>query len=375
MIAVALKGLLGRKLRADADGVRDRPGRRDDQRRVRAHRHARQELRRHLRRVVQIHRRSHQLEGRRSRRRTGRPKRLRSRPPFSATSRTCPACASRRARSRTRRASSTRTGRRSVEPGQGVAMGVESTDDQSLNPFQLVSGEWPSGDGQIAIDSSTAEKERFEIGQTVGAYGDGPLETYEISGIVRFGSEGSLGGITVLVFDLATAERLFDKEGKFDLISVGAKEGVTEAELVRQIDPLLSDDHAGEDGRGPGERRQRRHPGGTEHHQVLPARLRRHRAVRRQLRDRQHARDHSRAADARARHAAHPRSLQASGAVVGRPRVARRRPCRLGDRALPRARHRGGPDRRSSSHSASTYRAAGWCSPRGRSSSASASAP
>jgi putative ABC transport system permease protein len=126
-------------------------------------------------------------------------------------------------------------------PGQGVAMGVESTDDQSLNPFKLVSGEWPSGDRQIAIDSSTAEKEHFQIGQTVGAYGDGPLETYEISGIVRFGSDGSLGGITVSVFDLATARRLFDKEGKFDLISVGAKEGVTEAELVGQIDPLLSE--------------------------------------------------------------------------------------------------------------------------------------
>ena len=126
-------------------------------------------------------------------------------------------------------------------PGQGVSMGVEATDDQSLNPFQLVSGEWPSGDGQIAIDNSTAEKEHFEIGQTVGAYGDGPVKTYEISGIVRFGSEGGLGGITVSVFDLETAQRLFKKEGKFDLISVGAEEGVTEAELSSQIEPLLSE--------------------------------------------------------------------------------------------------------------------------------------
>src|ERR671911_2294168 len=126
-------------------------------------------------------------------------------------------------------------------PGQGVSMGVEATDDQSLNPFQLISGEWPSGDGQIAIDKSTAEKEHFEIGQTVGAYGDGPVKTYEISGIVRFGSEGGLGGITVSVFDLETAQRLFKKEGKFDLISVGAEDGVTEAELARQIEPLLSE--------------------------------------------------------------------------------------------------------------------------------------
>jgi putative ABC transport system permease protein len=126
-------------------------------------------------------------------------------------------------------------------PGQGVSIGVEATDDQSLNPFQLVSGDWPSEDGQIAIDSSTAEKEGFQIGQTVGAYADGPVKTYEISGIVRFGSEGGLGGITVSVFDLETAQRLFKKEGKFDLISVGAEEGVTEAELSSQIEPLLSE--------------------------------------------------------------------------------------------------------------------------------------
>ena len=34
------------------------------------------------------------------------------------------------------------------------------------------------------------------------------------------------------VFDLATAQLLFDKQGKLDLIRVQAKEGVTDAELL-----------------------------------------------------------------------------------------------------------------------------------------------
>jgi putative ABC transport system permease protein len=123
---------------------------------------------------------------------------------------------------------------------EGIAFGVESTSDQSLNPFQIVSGKWPSGDSQIAIDDATAAREHFQVGQTVGAFGDGPLERYEVSGIVRFGTETSLGGISVMVFDLPTAQRLFDKQGKFDQISVGAEEGVTETELVAQIEPLLS---------------------------------------------------------------------------------------------------------------------------------------
>jgi putative ABC transport system permease protein len=124
---------------------------------------------------------------------------------------------------------------------EGVAIGVDPSGDQSLNPLQIVDGSWPEGDRQIAVDKATAERQHFEVGQTVGAFGNGPLAHYRISGIVRFGSETSIGGTTMTVFDLATAQRLFDKVGKFDLIRVGAKDNVSESELIRQIDPLLSE--------------------------------------------------------------------------------------------------------------------------------------
>ena len=83
-------------------------------------------------------------------------------------------------------------------PGQGIAIAVDARDDQSLDPLQLVGGAWPSGDGQIAIDSSTAEKHHFEIGQTVGAFGDGPVETTRsaassASGRGRAGERHGLG--------------------------------------------------------------------------------------------------------------------------------------------------------------------------------------
>ncbi len=75
----------------------------------------------------------------------------------------------------------------------GIALGVAADADQSVNPLQVVTGDWPRGDGQIAIDKSTAEAQQLKVGQTVGAYGDGPVKQYEISGIVRFGSVDSLG--------------------------------------------------------------------------------------------------------------------------------------------------------------------------------------
>ncbi len=125
--------------------------------------------------------------------------------------------------------------------GSGIAWGVEASADQSLNPLELAQGDWPSGDGEIAIDKATAEKQDFTVGQTVGAFGSGAVDQYRITGIVTFGAADSLGGSSISVFDLGTAQKLFDKRAKFDLIRVGADPGVSEAELVTQIQPLLSE--------------------------------------------------------------------------------------------------------------------------------------
>jgi putative ABC transport system permease protein len=123
----------------------------------------------------------------------------------------------------------------------GIAVAIDPAADQSLNPIQLVSGEWPSGGREIAIDKSTAEKQGFALGQTVRAFADGPARQYEVSGIVRFGTVDSIGGATITVFDLETGQMLFDKRGKLDLIRVGAEDGVATPELLEQIRPLLSE--------------------------------------------------------------------------------------------------------------------------------------
>ncbi len=123
----------------------------------------------------------------------------------------------------------------------GTGAGVDAATGTSLSPLSLAAGEWPRGAGQIAIDKSTADDEQFKLGDTIGAFADGPVQKYEITGLVRFGELDSLAGGTIAVFDMPTAARLFDKQGKLDQILVGAKPGVSEAELVRQIDPLLTE--------------------------------------------------------------------------------------------------------------------------------------
>ena len=81
----------------------------------------------------------------------------------------------------------------------GIALGVAADADQSVNPLQVVTGDWPRGDGQIAIDKSTAEAQQLQGRSEGRRLRGGPVQKYEISGIVRFGSVDSLAGASISV--------------------------------------------------------------------------------------------------------------------------------------------------------------------------------
>jgi putative ABC transport system permease protein len=107
-----------------------------------------------------------------------------------------------------------------------------------FNPLTLIEGAWPRPD-EVVIDKETASKEDFEVGQTIGVQAEGPVERFRVSGIVQFGSGLSIGGATLAGFDLPTAQQLFKKVGRVDEIAVAAKPGVSDAELVAQVQEIL----------------------------------------------------------------------------------------------------------------------------------------
>ena len=121
----------------------------------------------------------------------------------------------------------------------GLAFSVHPNGDQHFNPLVLVAGTWPRGDHQIAIDKNTADNKHYSVGQTIGAIARGPVQQFTISGIVKLGDVASIGGATMAIFDLPTAQKLFDKVGKYDQIDVAAKPGVSPQQLVAQIRPIL----------------------------------------------------------------------------------------------------------------------------------------
>jgi putative ABC transport system permease protein len=105
--------------------------------------------------------------------------------------------------------------------------------------IEVKTGRPPAAADEIAIDADTAEEQGFAVGDRVQVAAGGPVKAYELVGLATFGTQTSLGGATVIVFDLPTAQALFDKRGEVDFAFVAAREGVSDDELVRAVQGVL----------------------------------------------------------------------------------------------------------------------------------------
>jgi putative ABC transport system permease protein len=107
-----------------------------------------------------------------------------------------------------------------------------------FNPMHLVTGRWATGPHEVVIDSNTAKKHHFGVGDSIGAAAKGPKEQFRIVGIAKFGDVDSLGGATIAVFSIPTAQRLLRLDG-FTAISVAAKPGVSTPRLVHALEAAV----------------------------------------------------------------------------------------------------------------------------------------
>ena len=110
---------------------------------------------------------------------------------------------------------------------------------QRFNPLTLTSGNWPSGSQDVDIDAATASKHGYAVGQEIGIVARGPVERFRIVGTVKFGGVSSLGGATMAIFTLPKAQQLFHKQGIYDQIDVAARNGDSPQQVVGAIRPLL----------------------------------------------------------------------------------------------------------------------------------------
>ena len=120
-------------------------------------------------------------------------------------------------------------------PNLGFSIAVG---DSPFNPLELVRGDWPHGD-EVVIDANVARRKHFAVGDRIGVQAEGPVRTFRVSGIVRFGSASALGGATLTGFDLPTAQRMFAKPHRLDEIAVAAKPNVSEAAVLKEVRAVL----------------------------------------------------------------------------------------------------------------------------------------
>ena len=119
-------------------------------------------------------------------------------------------------------------------PTLGVA--YSSGFDRALT---IVEGRPPSGAGEVAVDRVTARRNDLRLGQRVTVLTTGAPAQYTIVGIARFGDADGLGGATLTIFDVPTAQRALDRVGAYDAIAVSAEPDVSAAALQERITRAL----------------------------------------------------------------------------------------------------------------------------------------
>jgi len=127
---------------------------------------------------------------------------------------------------------------------------VQSTQSPSfamaLHPqdtnVKIVAGRAPSGPDQIALESTTLDASGLSVGGRTKAVVAGAIRDVQVVGEVSFGAPTA--GATIVFLDLATATAAYSPDGMVPTISVYASPGVTEADLVANLAPVLAREKA-----------------------------------------------------------------------------------------------------------------------------------
>ncbi len=115
---------------------------------------------------------------------------------------------------------------------------VSSTAPEPFETLTYTDGRPPRSASEASIDESTADREGFDLGDTLRIAGAAGVKGYEIVGVQRLGDTSS-GGSGTAQLTLPEAQRLTEKEGELDAISVQAAPGVTPAELKQRLNRVL----------------------------------------------------------------------------------------------------------------------------------------
>ncbi|MEV7319249.1 ABC transporter permease [Streptomyces sp. NPDC093970] len=105
--------------------------------------------------------------------------------------------------------------------------------------YPLAAGHAPHGANEVLIDSRTAERAGYKVGDTVRISVNGPVLKPTVAGVFTTDDGNVAAGGSLALFDTATAQHLFGKKGAYDEIDVTAKPGTGQGDLKAQLDRAL----------------------------------------------------------------------------------------------------------------------------------------
>ena len=128
-------------------------------------------------------------------------------------------------------------------PAMGApTFGTNWGEVEALNPFTISDGGPPESDDEVVIDRRSAKNAGYEVGDTVPVQTQAGTADYTLSGIAKFGSADSPGGASFAMFTVEEAQRVLGEPGKVSSISAAADEGVSQRQLVSDIEDALGPD-------------------------------------------------------------------------------------------------------------------------------------
>ncbi|WP_275558782.1 ABC transporter permease [Streptomyces sp. 5-6(2022)] len=113
--------------------------------------------------------------------------------------------------------------------------------DGKDNRHPLTAGRAPSGPDEVLMDTSTADQGGYRLGDTVRLAVDGPVLHKKLVGLVRT-DDTAASGATLVLFDDATAQKLFLAPGRYGGVTLEADRGTSEERLAAETRDLLPKD-------------------------------------------------------------------------------------------------------------------------------------
>ncbi|WP_329578609.1 ABC transporter permease [Kitasatospora sp. NBC_01250] len=108
--------------------------------------------------------------------------------------------------------------------------------------YPLAAGRGPQHPDELALDTRTAQKGGYRVGDTVRVAVNGPVMQLKLTGLLHVNDPRITAGGSLAAFDTATAQQLYLAQGRFNEIDVRAKAGTDDQQLLDQVRRLLPGD-------------------------------------------------------------------------------------------------------------------------------------